>query len=38
MSGSGSILYFVYGIWNSKLGKGIPVPGHEAAPMGAHAE
>jgi APA family basic amino acid/polyamine antiporter len=31
--GIGFVLYFVYGIWNSKIGKGIPVEGHEAAPM-----
>jgi APA family basic amino acid/polyamine antiporter len=31
--GVGFVLYFFYGLWNSKLGKGIPVPGHEAAPM-----
>jgi len=31
--GVGFVLYFVYGIWNSKLSKGIPVAGHEAAPM-----
>ncbi len=29
----GVILYFVYGMWNSNLGKGIRVEGHEAAPM-----
>jgi APA family basic amino acid/polyamine antiporter len=29
----GFALYFVYGIWNSKLGKGVLVEGHEAAPM-----
>ena len=29
----GLALYFVYGIWNSKLGKGLTVSGHEAAPM-----
>jgi APA family basic amino acid/polyamine antiporter len=26
-------LYFVYGIWNSKLGRGITVEGHEPPPM-----
>ncbi|MBF8269233.1 MAG: amino acid permease [Gammaproteobacteria bacterium] len=26
-------LYFVYGIWNSKLGRGITVAGHEPPPM-----
>ena len=29
----GIVLYFVYGMWNSKLGKGILVEGAEAAPM-----
>lgn len=29
----GIVLYFVYGMWNSKLGKGIRVEGHEAEPM-----
>ncbi|MGA0600603.1 APC family permease [Caulobacter sp. KR2-114] len=29
----GIIVYFAYGIWNSKLGKGIPVGGHEPEPM-----
>ncbi|MBL8551323.1 MAG: amino acid permease [Hyphomonadaceae bacterium] len=28
----GLILYFAYGMWNSKLGKGIVVKGHEANP------
>ena len=27
--GGGIVLYFVYGMWNSKLGKGIVVHGHE---------
>jgi APA family basic amino acid/polyamine antiporter len=37
--GIGFLLYFAYGLWNSKLGKGHPVPGHEAAPMELpHAE
>lgn len=27
------VLYFVYGIWNSKLGRGVTVPGHEPPPM-----
>ncbi|HEX7081592.1 MAG TPA: amino acid permease [Gammaproteobacteria bacterium] len=27
--GFGFLLYFVYGVWNSKLGKGIVVGGHE---------
>jgi APA family basic amino acid/polyamine antiporter len=31
--GVGFVLYFFYGLWNSKLGKGIIVPGHEASPM-----
>ncbi len=29
----GIVVYFIYGIWNSKLGKGEVVVGHEAAPM-----
>ncbi|HEY5107030.1 MAG TPA: amino acid permease [Caulobacteraceae bacterium] len=29
----GIVIYFAFGIWNSKLGKGIAVTGHEAAPM-----
>ena len=29
----GFALYFVYGLWNSKLGKGEDIHGHEAAPM-----
>jgi APA family basic amino acid/polyamine antiporter len=29
----GILLYFVYGLWNSKLGKGIVVRGHEEAPQ-----
>ena len=29
----GIVLYFAYGMWNSNLGKGIKVGGHEAAPM-----
>jgi APA family basic amino acid/polyamine antiporter len=31
--GVGILLYFVYGMWNSKLGKGVLVAGHEAEPM-----
>jgi APA family basic amino acid/polyamine antiporter len=31
--GIGFLLYFVYGIWNSKLSKGVVVAGHEASPM-----
>jgi APA family basic amino acid/polyamine antiporter len=27
--GGGVLLYFAYGLWNSKLGKGIVVRGHE---------
>jgi APA family basic amino acid/polyamine antiporter len=30
---AGIVIYFAYGMWHSKLGKGIRVPGHEAAPM-----
>lgn len=29
----GIVVYFIFGIWNSKLGKGEEVVGHEAAPM-----
>ena len=29
----GIVVYFIFGIWNSKLGKGIEVVGHEAEPM-----
>ena len=29
----GIVLYFLYGMRNSKLGKGIEVEGHEAEPM-----
>jgi APA family basic amino acid/polyamine antiporter len=29
----GIVVYFAYGMWNSKLARGIPVIGHEAAPM-----
>jgi APA family basic amino acid/polyamine antiporter len=29
----GIVVYFLYGVWHSKLGKGILVEGHEAAPM-----
>jgi len=25
----GVVVYFIYGIWNSKLGRGIAVTGHE---------
>jgi APA family basic amino acid/polyamine antiporter len=31
--GIGFLLYFVYGLWNSQLSKGVIVTGHEAAPM-----
>ncbi|HEY2048337.1 MAG TPA: amino acid permease [Caulobacteraceae bacterium] len=31
--GIGILLYFVYGLWNSKLSKGVIVEGHEAVPM-----
>jgi APA family basic amino acid/polyamine antiporter len=31
----GILLYFVYGLWNSKLGKGIVVRGHEELPQPA---
>jgi basic amino acid/polyamine antiporter, APA family len=29
----GIVIYFLYGVWNSKLAKGILVQGHEAVPM-----
>ena len=29
----GIVVYFCYGMWNSKLGRGVEVEGHEAAPM-----
>ena len=29
----GIVVYFCFGIWNSKLGRGITVEGHEASPM-----
>jgi basic amino acid/polyamine antiporter, APA family len=28
----GVLIYFLYGMWNSKLGRGIVVPGHEPQP------
>jgi basic amino acid/polyamine antiporter, APA family len=28
----GVLIYFVYGMWNSKLGRGITVTGHEPQP------
>jgi amino acid transporter len=31
--GLGLLVYFFYGMWNSKLGRGVEVKGHEAAPM-----
>jgi amino acid transporter len=31
--GGAVLLYFAYGIWNSKLGRGITVSGHEPPPM-----
>jgi APA family basic amino acid/polyamine antiporter len=30
--GGGTVLYFLYGMWNSKLAKGVVVRGHEEAP------
>jgi APA family basic amino acid/polyamine antiporter len=30
---AGVVIYFTFGMWNSKLGKGVIVEGHEAAPM-----
>jgi ABC-type uncharacterized transport system permease subunit len=29
---AGVVIYFVYGMWNSKLGRGIRVTGHEPQP------
>ena len=29
----GVVVYFLYGVWNSKLGKGVRVEGSEADPM-----
>jgi APA family basic amino acid/polyamine antiporter len=29
----GIVIYFAYGMWHSKLGKGVTVLGHEASPM-----
>jgi basic amino acid/polyamine antiporter, APA family len=29
----GTVVYFAFGVWNSKLGRGEQVLGHEAAPM-----
>ena len=29
----GIVIYFAYGIWNSKLARGVAVVGHEASPM-----
>ncbi len=31
--GAAVVLYFLYGIWNSKLGRGVTVTGHEPPPM-----
>ena len=31
--GVGVLVYFLFGVWNSNLRKGIRAPGHEAAPM-----
>jgi hypothetical protein len=28
----GLVIYFAYGMWNSKLAKGVVVTGHEPAP------
>ena len=30
--GVGILVYFIYGMWNSKLGRGIAVTGHEPDP------
>jgi APA family basic amino acid/polyamine antiporter len=32
----GVVLYFVYGMWNSKLGKGVVIHGHEVMAEGPH--
>jgi APA family basic amino acid/polyamine antiporter len=34
--GGGILLYFVYGMWNSKMGKGIVVHGHEVLAQSTH--
>ena len=34
----GIVLYFAYGMWNSKLGKGITVHGHEDVSQAAHSK
>lgn len=31
--GIGLVVYFLYGIWNTKLGRGVKVTGHEAEPQ-----
>jgi APA family basic amino acid/polyamine antiporter len=31
--GVGFVIYFLYGMWNSKLSRGVVVTGHEAPPM-----
>ena len=31
--GLGIVVYFAYGMWHSKLGRGVTITGHEAAPM-----
>jgi hypothetical protein len=32
----GILLYFAYGVWNSKLGKGVVVHGHEEITQTPH--
>ncbi len=34
----GVVLYFVYGMWNSKLGKGVVVRGHEVLAESPHSK
>jgi len=35
----GMVIYFAFGLWHSKLGKGVTITGHEATPMELpHAE
>jgi len=36
--GGGILLYFLYGVWNSKIGKGIVVHGHEVMAQSTHSK
>jgi APA family basic amino acid/polyamine antiporter len=36
--GGGILVYFVYGLWNSKLGKGVVVHGHEVMAESPHTK